>query len=90
MALRVKQQYDVNSAGHTVSVWQEKKGEGLFITILVGAFQMNSTPRSIKEFPLSHFPSLSKGWRTAKPGSEHVVNPMIRLSMYTRDLPLQG
>ena len=34
---------------------------------------MNDAPRNINEFPFTQFPSLNKGWRSAKPGSEHVV-----------------
>ena len=47
-------------------------------------------PEKCKEILFSYFPSLNKDWRTAKPGSEHVVDPMIRPSICTHGLPLLG
>ena len=39
---------------------------------------MNDAPRSVEGLLFSGFPSLNEGWRTAKPGPEHVVDPVIR------------
>ena len=55
-----------------------KKRERLITAVSASAVLINDASRSIKELPFSCFPSLSKVWRTAKPGSEHVVDPMIR------------
>ena len=66
LSSQAKQQHNVNSAG-TSLLMAEK--------IVRGYVQMNDATRSIEEFPLSCFPSLDKGWRTAKPGSEYVVDP---------------
>ena len=73
MVLQAHQQRDVNSAGHTVTDG-EKKSEGLVTAALASAVRVNNTPRSIKELPFSHFPSLNEGWRTAKPGSDKTPN----------------
>ena len=65
--------------------WQKKKkkkkSDGL-VNAIARAFRMNDTPRSINELPVPHNPSINESLRTAKPGSEHVVN--------THGLPLQG
>ena len=77
MTLQGKQQHNVNSAGHTITD-DRKKARGLVIAVLASAIWMNNTQRSIQELLFSCSPSLNEGWRTVKPGSEHVVNPMIR------------
>ena len=51
---------------------------------------MNDAPRSVKELPLSCFPSLNEGWQTAKPGSEHEIDLMIRTLINTHGLSLPG
>ena len=56
-----------------------EKSEGLISASLKSAVRMNDAPRSVKERPFSCFQNLTEGWRTAKPGAEHVVDPMINL-----------
>ena len=48
------------------------------MAVLASAVGMNDAPRSTKELPFSGFSSLNEGWRTAKPGSEHAVDPIVR------------
>ena len=63
-----------NSAG--TSLLKAEKNKGLVIAVLTSTVRMNDTPRSIKGLLFPCFSSLNKGWRTAKPGSKHVVDPM--------------
>ena len=72
---KAEQQRNVNSAG--TSLLMVEKIEGLIIAVLARAGRLNDAPRSITNFlfPVS---SLNEGLRTAKPGSEHVVDPMIK------------
>ena len=71
----------MHSAGHTVTDGR-KKGEGLVIVVLASAVRKNNTLynnlRSIKKFAFPFSASLLESWRTAKPGWEPVVDPMIR------------
>ena len=76
-ALGGQQQHDVNSAGHIVTD-DRNKARGSSLLFLASAVWTNDTSRNIKELPFSNFLHLNEGWRTAKPGSEHLVNPMIR------------
>ena len=85
MALGGQQQHDVNNAGHIVTD-DRNKARGSSLLFLASAVWTNNTSRSIKELPFSNFLHLNEGWRTAKPGSEHVVNPMIN----KHGLPLPG
>ena len=55
--------------------WQRAKRERLVSAVLASAVRMNDAPRSMIELPSPCFPSLNKGWRAAKPGSDHVVAP---------------
>ena len=51
-----------------------EKSKGLVTADLASAVQISDTQKSKKGSPFSHFPCVSKGWRTAKPGSEHVID----------------
>ena len=51
---------------------------------------MSHAPRSVKELPFACFSSLNKGWRTAKTGSEHVVDPMTDLRATHMVCPLRA
>ena len=55
-----------------------EKGERLVIAGMASADRIYDTLRSMKELSFSRFPNLNEGWRTAKLGSEHVVDTMIR------------
>ena len=81
MAWQAEQQRTVNSAGHTITDGRKKKQRA-------GHYCFGRCPvdeqylEKYKGMTFSpHFPSLYKGWRTAEPGSEHVIviNPMVRL-----------
>ena len=65
--------------------WQFRKEE---LSSFFSAISDRLCLRSIEEWHFSCFPGLNKDWRTAKPGSEHVVNPMIRSWVNTHGLPL--
>ena len=69
-----------------------ENSEGLAVAVLASAVRMNDRYpgkyNRITFFP--HLPSLNEGWRTAKPGSEHMIKPMTRRQIYTHDLPSQG
>ena len=43
------------------------------------AVRLSDAPRSIEERPFPHFPNINERWGTAKPGSEHVDDSIIRL-----------
>ena len=84
LSSQVEQQHNVNSAG-TSLLMVERKTSGSSLL-----FWPDDALRSIKELPFSCFPSLHDSRRTVKPGSEHVVDPMIRSSINTYGLPLPG
>ena len=69
-------QHNVNRAG-TSLLMAERKQRARHCCFS-SAVRMNDAPKSIKELSFSYFPSLNEAWRTAKPGSEHVVDPTIR------------
>ena len=78
-ASKSDQQDSVNSAGTSLTMAEKKKKrEGLVIAVLTSAARVNDAPRSIKELPFSCFPIVNEAWKTGKPRSEHVVDPMIR------------
>ena len=87
-ALQGEQQHDVKSAGHTVIDGRKRGGARH-----CGFGQCRSAeryPDDVKKLPFSYFPSLNGVYRTAKPGSDPLVDPVIRPYIYTDDLPVQG
>ena len=53
------------------------KARGLSLLFWPVLFEWTQ-PRSIKEWPFPCLSSLNQGWGIEKPGSEHVVDPLIR------------
>ena len=74
---QAEQTHNVDNAG-TSLLMVEEKARSWSCGVLASAVRMTDAPRSIKELPLSWFQSLKEGWGIAKPGSEHVVDPLIR------------
>ena len=66
----------MNSAG--TSLLRAEKARGTSLLFLASVVRTNDAPKSRKVLPCPFSPSPDGGWRTAKSGSERVVNPMIR------------
>ena len=77
--LQAEQQRDVNSSGHTVIDGRQNKHGARHCRF--GQWRWDERCPE-KELPFSCFSSLNEGWRTAKPGSEHVVYS-INLDQHT-------
>ena len=72
---QAEQQHNLNRAGTSLLMAVKKQGTPCcFCQCRLG----ERCPKKCKELPFPCFPTLNQGWRTAKSGSEHVVDPMIR------------
>ena len=74
-ALNAEQQHGVGIAERTVT-YGRRKSKGLVIAVVASVVPTHDTQGITVIF--SCFSSLNESWRTAKAGSEHVVNLMIR------------